>query len=389
MPDGSDLNEELSTVRLVGRMADIAPKDWDSCAGSDNPFISHAFLSALEESGSAIPETGWTPRHLVIENASGGLEACAPMYLKSHSHGEYVFDFGWAESYEQAGGRYYPKLLVGVPFTPAMGPRLLTAKSNPAGETALMAGLTAAARQLGVSSLHINFLPPDQWQGLKEAGFLTRTGCQFHWTNQGYESFDDFLKALSSRKRKAIRKEREKVARSEIKITALTGKEILESHWDSFYRFYSDTIARKWAYPYLTRDFFSLIGGSMGEKIVLVMAEDETGQHVACALNFLGNDCLFGRYWGCAEHHDFLHFELCYYRAIDYAIGAKLDRVEAGAQGRHKVQRGYLPTRTYSAHWLADPHFSKAVANFLDRERVETETGIKAYMEGSPYAKGA
>ena len=389
MPDGSDLNEELSTIRLVGAIGDIAPKDWDACAGSATPFTSHAFLSALEESGSATPETGWAPRHLVIENASGGVEACAPMYLKSHSHGEYVFDFGWAEAYEQAGGRYYPKLLVGVPFTPAGGRRLLTAKSSPTGEAALMAGLTAAARQLGVSSLHINFLPPDQWQGLKKAGFLGRTGCQFHWTNQGYESFDDFLNALSSRKRKAIRKERQKVARSKIKITALTGTEICQNHWDSFYRFYCDTIARKWAYPYLTRDFFSLIGGSMGEKIVLVMAEDETGQHVACALNFLGDDCLFGRYWGCAEHHDFLHFELCYYRAIDYAIALKLDRVEAGAQGRHKIQRGYLPTPTYSAHWLADPHFAKAVADFLDRERGETDAGIKAYMESSPYAKRA
>ncbi len=384
MPDGSG----QPTLKLVGRIADVAPGDWDSCAGSDNPFLAHAFLQALEASGSVEQETGWQPRHLIVEDPDGRVAAAAPMYLKSHSYGEYVFDHGWADAYERAGGHYYPKLLVAVPFTPAPGPRLLV-RSGPGSETAratLAAGLVAAAEQLGVSSLHVNFALEADMAVLEAAGLMRRTGIQYHWHNPGYGSFDDFLASLSSRKRKAIRRERQAVADQGIRVAALTGADIGPRHWDAFFRFYMDTGSRKWGRPYLTREFFDRIGGAMAERIVLVMAELD-GRFIGGALNLIGADALYGRNWGCDGDYPFLHFEACYYQAIDFAISRGLARVEAGAQGEHKIQRGYLPVETSSAHWIADANFAAAVKDFLRRETRAIREEGKALAEFSPFRK--
>ena len=384
MPDGSG----QPTLKLVGRIADVAPGDWDSCAGSDNPFLAHAFLQALEASGSVEQETGWQPRHLIGEEPDGRVAAAAPMYLKSHSYGEYVFDHGWADAYERAGGHYYPKLLVAVPFTPAPGPRLLV-RSGPGSETAratLAAGLVAAAEQLGVSSLHVNFALEADMAVLEAAGLMRRTGIQYHWHNPGYGSFDDFLASLSSRKRKAIRRERQAVADQGIRVAALTGADIGPRHWDAFFRFYMDTGSRKWGRPYLTREFFDRIGGAMAERIVLVMAELD-GRFIGGALNLIGADALYGRNWGCDGDYPFLHFEACYYQAIDFAISRGLARVEAGAQGEHKIQRGYLPVETSSAHWIADANFAAAVKDFLRRETRAIREEGKALAEFSPFRK--
>ena len=374
------------TLRLVSSLAEVPAADWDRCAGSGNPFLSHAFLQALEESGSVSAETGWLPQHLVLEDESGRLVGAVPLYLKSHSAGEYVFDHGWADAYERAGGRYYPKLLAAVPFTPVPGPRLLVAPDAPEGtRSTLIAGLEKALEVHGASSLHITFPEEADWQALGAAGWLQRIGHQYHWHNEGYGSFDDFLAALNSRKRKAIRKERREVAESGVRLLNVTGSELTEAHWDAFFEFYMDTGSRKWGRPYLNREFFSLIGERMADRILLVMAEED-GRFVGGALNLIGSDALYGRNWGCLEHVKFLHFEACYYRAIDFAIERGLARVEAGAQGEHKVQRGYLPVATYSAHLIADPALSAPVAQFLARERRAELADIEAMRrEWSPF----
>ena len=383
-----DIEQPSVTIKVVGSMSAIDSHDWDACAGPENPFVRHAFLDALEESGSATAKTGWAPYHLVIEGHDGRLVGAAPMYVKSHSQGEYIFDHAWAHAYEQAGGRYYPKLLIAVPFTPATGPRLLVRpdQDRPQVETNLLAGALEAARQAKVSSVNINFPTEGEWRRLGDAGFLRRTGEQFHWLNEGYETFDDFLAALSSRKRKAIRRERRGATESGIDIETITGGDITEEHWDAFFRFYLDTGSRKWGRPYLTREFFSLIGETMPESVVLILARRD-GVYVAGALNLVGSDALFGRYWGCAEDHPFLHFEVCYYRAIDYAIEHGLARVEAGAQGPHKLSRGYLPTHTYSAHWIRDKGFRDAVADYLERERSQVDHEINVLDTYSPFKK--
>lgn len=354
-------------VRLAEGIDQIAAADWDACAGADQPFLSHAFLSAMESSGSASAKTGWLPLHLVAEQ-QGRVIACAPMYLKSHSYGEYVFDWGWADAYERAGGQYYPKLQVAVPFTPVPGPRLLARPGVEIGRTALVQGLLSAASQIDCSSMHITFCEEDEWRELGEAGMMQRTGVQYHWHNRGYPSFDAFLASLKSSKRKMIRKERARVQDQGLVIETLTGEALTPDIWDQFYPFYRATVDKRWGGAYLTKSFFREIGALMPERIVLVMARHGS-RYVAGALNLLGSDTLFGRNWGCVKDFDFLHFEACYYAAIDFAIERGLARVEAGAQGQHKLQRGYEPVPTYSAHWIRNPTFRKAVERFLDQER--------------------
>lgn len=384
MPDG----REPTTIRIVDSIGAVEAARWDACAGDGNPFVAHAFLAALENSGSVRAETGWLPQHLLAESGAGELLGVAPMYLKGHSYGEYVFDHGWAAAYERAGGRYYPKLQVAVPFTPVPGPRLLV-KPGPLAESVreiLIQGMIEVARRSGVSSLHVTFADETDARALAEAGLMIRTGYQFHWANRGYDSFDDFLAALSSRKRKAIRKERREVAESGIEIRVLTGDAIEPRHWDAFFRFYMDTSDRKWGSPYLTRDFFTRLGATMADRVVLVMAQDR-GRPVAGALNLRGTDALYGRNWGCIGDYRFLHFEACYYQAIEYAIAHRLARVEAGAQGEHKIQRGYLPVATRSAHWIRDPGFAAAVQDFLRREQRAVERDMEALAGFSPFRR--
>lgn len=377
---------ERIEARLAGRIAEVPADEWDACAGRGNPFVTHAFLAALEESGSVGGRTGWVPRHLLVEDGAGRLLAAAPLYLKAHSYGEYVFDWGWAEAYERAGGRYYPKLQLSVPFTPAPGPRLLIRPGAQADHARgmLVAALVAAAQQLGVSSLHATFLPAADAGALAEAGFLLRHGYQFHWENRGYRSFDEFLGALSSRKRKAIRRERRAVAEAGVRLLPLTGRDIEERHWDAFFRHYRAISDRKWGQPYLTRKFFSLLSERMGEQVLLVLAE-RGGRVVAGALNLIGPERLYGRNWGATQEIPFLHFEACYYQAIEFAIARGLEAVEAGAQGEHKVQRGYLPVETVSAHWIADAALRKAVAGFLARETPAVQAEMAMLMEDSPF----
>jgi uncharacterized protein len=384
MPDGS----ELRTIKVLGSIHEVAADAWNACAGADDPFLNHGFLAALEDSGSVSAETGWIPQHLAALGEDGSVAACAPLYLKSHSYGEYVFDWSWADAYERAGGRYYPKLQAAVPFTPITGRRLLVRPNAPAGAAeVLAAAMVRLAEQLEVSSLHVTFPTEPEWRTLGDHGWLMRTGYQFHWENRGYLTFDDFLADLSSRKRKAIRKERAVVRDQDVTVRTLTGDAIEERHWDAFYRFYSNTHGRKWGHAYLNRAFFSLLAGAMAERVVLVMAETSDGRPVGGALNILGRDTLYGRYWGCEEHFRFLHFEACYYRAIDFAIERGLARVEAGAQGEHKIQRGYLPRPTYSAHWIADPGFRRAVERFLQAERRAAAAEMRLLSEESPFRK--
>ena len=374
------------TLRVVDGLAEVTAVAWDACAG-DHPFVSHAFLQALEESGSATGETGWLPQHVLLEDADGRLVAAAPLYVKSHSYGEYVFDHGWAAAYERAGGRYYPKLQVAVPFTPVPGPRLLLRSDAPSeSRRRLIAGLVEVAKRSGLSSLHVTFPTADDCAALVEAGFVRRVGQQFHWENQDYGSFDDFLAALSSRKRKQIKRER-RDANAAVAIELLIGGDLKTRHWDAFFRFYTSTSDRKWGSPYLTREFFDLLGQRMADKVLLVMAKHD-GRYVAGALNLIGPDTLYGRNWGCVGDFPFLHFEACYYRAIEFAIAHGLKRVEAGAQGEHKIQRGYLPQPTYSAHWIRDAGFRRAVADFLQRETVAVE-GEMEMLEGelSPFRR--
>ena len=389
MPDGDDTASVQPVVKVLGGIGEVAAEVWDACAGSTNPFLSHAFLSALEDSGSVTAKSGWLPRHLVAEDAPGSVLGAMPLYLKGHSYGEYVFDWAWADAYERAGGRYFPKLLSAVPFTPVPGPRMLIrpGADGPAVEEVLAGGIAGLVERLGVSSAHVNFLPRAQWERLGGFGFLQRTGVQYHWSNRGYADFEGFLAALSSRKRKAIRKERREVAESGLTIRRLSGDAIEHRHWDAFFHFYTDTSDRKWGSPYLNRRFFALLGERLAERILLVVVERD-GTPVAGALNLIGDDTLYGRNWGCVEEYRFLHFEACYYQAIEFAIERGLATVEAGAQGPHKLQRGYLPVETYSAHLIADPRLSDAVGDFLVRERRQVRQEIQRLDAESPFRQG-
>ncbi|MGO3934861.1 GNAT family N-acetyltransferase [Rhodopseudomonas pseudopalustris] len=387
----------------------IAAADWDACARAAlapeppssaasasscttsrtayNPFMSHAFFSALERSHSACARTGWGPRHLVAKR-EGETVGIVPCYLKSHSQGEYVFDRGWADAYQRAGGSYYPKLQVSVPFTPATGPRLLIREGGDADQVAmaLSGGLVALCGLSKASSAHVTFARESEWRFLAAQGFLQRTDQQFHWHNAGYHSFDDFLATLASRHRKAIKRERRDATLNGISIHCLTGRDITEDAWDAFFEFYIETGSRKWGRPYLTRAFYSLIGESMADDVLLVMAK-RNGRWIAGAINFIGGDTLFGRHWGAIEHHPFLHFEVCYYQAIEFAIARCLATVEAGAQGEHKIARGYLPQTTYSAHYIADPALRRAIADYLKRERMYVDEMGRELTEAGPFRK--
>jgi predicted N-acyltransferase len=382
MPEG----RSPPVLRLADGIAGLDAAAWDACAGEANPSVCHAFLAAMEESGSVGKGTGWRPRPLLLESAAGELLGAAPLYVKSHSYGEYVFDHGWANAYEKAGGHYYPNLLVAVPFTPVPGPRLLVrpGRGAEARRRQLAEGLLAAANQLGVSSLHVNFPDPADSEVLASAGLMQRVATQYHWQNKGYASFADFLADLASRKRKMIRKERAAALREGLVIRRLTGNQLTPMHWRAFFRFYIDTSERKWGSPYLTEEFFLRIGATMAERILLVMAEQD-GEPVAGALNLIGGDTLYGRNWGSDGAYRFLHFEACYYQAIEFAIERGLARVEAGAQGEHKIGRGYLPVETRSFHYIADRHFAAAVADFLRREQAAVEAEREALADYSPF----
>ena len=373
------------TLTLHPAIAEIDAAAWDACAGDANPFLSHGFLSAMEDSGSANARTGWLPQHAVLRR-DGVIVAVVPMYAKSHSYGEYVFDHGWANALERAGGRYYPKLQAAVPFSPVPGPRLLRHPDAAIPIAAMGNALEQACQSLNLSSVHLTFCTEDEWSGLGEAGWLRRIGMQFHWENEGYADFEGFLAALSSRKRKILRRERRDANAAGLTFHALSGSDITERHWDAFYAFYHSTVDRKWGSAYLTRSFFSLLGQRLGDRVVLMYAEN-AGKPVAGALNLAGDEALYGRNWGCRGDWPFLHFELCYYRAIDWAIEHGLKRVEAGAQGRHKIQRGYLPKPTYSAHWVAHAGLRRAVAGFLAEERAGIEAEMAALAEESPFRK--
>jgi len=376
------------TVHILDSINDLPAAAWNACANPGgavayDPFLQHAFLAALEDSGSAVARTGWQPFHLVLK-AGEAVEGVVPAYLKGHSQGEYVFDYAWADAWHRAGGDYYPKLQVSVPFTPATGRRVLAREPTPDHERTLLAAATQVTGQIGVSSLHLTFLPESQWHLAGELGYLQRMDQQFHWHNAAYGSFEDFLADLSSKKRKNLRRERRDALANGIEVEWVTGSDLTEAHWDAFYDFYLDTGSRKWGSPYLTRPFFSLLSERLADDTLLILAR-RNGRYIAGALNFIGGDVLFGRNWGCLEQHPFLHFELCYYQAIDFAIERGLKRVEAGAQGGHKVARGYLPEATYSAHWIADDGFRDAVARFLEREREHVRDDIEYVERHSPY----
>lgn len=387
------------SIKAYGSIGEIGEIAWDSCANpteSDlayDPFVSFSFLNALEESGSVSAHTGWAPYHLVLEDADQPV-GVIPMYLKNHSQGEYVFDYGWADAFEQAGGRYYPKLQISIPFTPATGRRILVkpqgnqAQNNQQEmESTLLSGCMQVAEKMNVSSIHVTFAEQAQWDRMGDLGFLQRTHKQFHWQNNGYDNFDGFLNDLSSKKRKNIKRERKQALANDITIECLTGDDILAEHWDAFYNFYIDTGNRKWGSPYLTREFFHLVGKSMPERILLIMCKRH-GRYIAGAINFVGDECLFGRNWGCVEDHPFLHFEVCYYQAIEYAIQKGLKRVEAGAQGPHKLARGYLPSYTYSAHWIVNQSFREAIDRFLTDERQYINEEMAYMEEHSPFKNG-
>ena len=380
------------TARTISSIDEIDAAAWDALANPEgqpyNPFVSHAFLCALEASKSVAPEAGWAPAHLLLENAcadgDGALIGAAPLYAKGHSQGEYIFDHHWADAYARAGGRYYPKLLSAAPFTPVPGPRLLAA--SPSAKLNLALALQQVTGQMGASSAHVNFITEEEQALLAQAGYLPRLGEQYHWFNRGYETFEDFLGALSSRKRKAIRRERREALADGLTVRKLIGKEIEERHWNAFWLFYQDTGARKWGTPYLTRTFFRLIAESMRDDLLMIIAERD-GEAVAGALNLIGGDALYGRYWGCTEDVPFLHFEICYHQAVDFAIERKLARVEAGAQGQHKIARGYEPIATRSAHWIENDSFREAIAHYLDNERDHTGAEIEALKSFTPFKK--
>ncbi|TNE63295.1 MAG: N-acetyltransferase [Alphaproteobacteria bacterium] len=387
----------MSDIRasLVQSVEAIDPAAWDACAGNSsnsgpsfgNPFVAHAFFQALERSGCTTAETGWLPNHLILGDPAAP-DGIMPLFVKSHSYGEYVFDHGWADAFERAGGRYYPKLQSSVPFTPVTGPRLMLRPDAPEGSARhLLQAAAGATRQLGLSSCHITFTDAATAGLADDEGWLVRNDQQFHWFNRDYAAFDQFLEALSSRKRKQIRKERRTAVEAGITFEWLTGDAILDAHWDAFFEFYIDTGSRKWGQPYLNRDFFSLIGASMKDRILLILAMRD-GRPIAGALNFIGADTLFGRHWGCVEDHPCLHFETCYYQAIEFAIDRGLKCVEAGAQGQHKLARGYEPVKTYSAHWIENPSFRDAVDRYLRQERRGVDADIDWLSEHTPFKKG-
>jgi len=377
-------SESAIAARIAPAVGALPGEEWDALAGGDNPFLSHAFLTALEDSGSVGPGTGWAPAPIVIEDGEGRLAAALPAYAKGHSQGEYVFDHGWADAWHRAGGEYYPKLQIAVPFTPATGPRLLL--RDPSLAAPLLRAAEVLCEREGFSSAHATFIEPAQLPLFEAAGWMPRSDIQFHWENRGYRSFDDFLAALASRKRKAIRKERA-AAQEGVEIRSFSDAELKPEHWDVFWEFYQDTGARKWGSPYLTREAFDLFGERLGDRVLLLLAYMD-GTPIAGALNFIGGSALYGRYWGCLVDKPFLHFELCYYQAIDAAIERGLARVEAGAQGGHKLARGYEPVRTWSAHWIADPRFRAAVADFLERERAGVAADQLYLGERTPFRKG-
>jgi predicted N-acyltransferase len=384
MPDG----HEPLTAHTVDGIAAVGRDSWDACAGGENPFVSYGFLSALEDSGSVGNEAGWMPFHIVVENGSGEVLGCAPLYLKSHSYGEYVFDHGWADAYERAGGAYYPKLQCAVPFTPVTGSRFLVRADADRQRVrdGLISAMVQFAERLGVSSLHVTFLTADEYDRCGSLGLLQRIGQQYHWRNDGYGTFEDFLATLTSRRRKDIRKERRRALSDGLFVRALTGDALTPRYWDAFFHFYRNTSDRKWGDPYLTRSFFDLIGERLADRVVLFIVEDD-GRPVAGALNLRDEKALYGRNWGCIARYKFLHFETCYYQAIDYAIEHGLERVEAGAQGPHKIHRGYVPVKTYSAHWIRDPSLRHAIAQFLEREREAVEFEIEALACRAPFRR--
>ena len=391
MPDGPETTIE---IEVTGRIADIPAEDWDACAAPEaadggrpvDPFTTHRFLKALEDSRSVGTGTGWQPRHLVARQ-NGTVIAVAPAYAKGHSQGEYIFDHNWAHAWERAGGRYYPKLQCAVPFTPATGRRFLTRPGHEAtGRAALVEGLVRVAADARLSSAHVTFCTPDEAADGAAMGMLPRVTQQYHWFNRGYGDFDAFLADLASRKRKTVRKERATAQGFGGTIRFLTGDDLKPHHWDAFWAFYQDTGSRKWGTPYLTRAFFTLVQDTLRDDTLLVLAERD-GRPVAGALNFIGRDCLYGRYWGCIEDHPCLHFELCYYQAIDWAIGQGLARVEAGAQGEHKIARGYLPVEIHSLHWLADAGFARAVSDYLKAERAAVGREIEVLTGYGPFRR--
>ncbi|RED11948.1 GNAT family N-acetyltransferase [Pontivivens insulae] len=387
-------DETTIEVSVISDISQIAAADWDACAAPEeagggrplDPFTTHRFLSALERSGSVGDGTGWVSRHLIAKS-DGQVLGVMPLYAKGHSQGEYIFDHNWAHAFERAGGRYYPKLQAAVPFTPATGRRFLT---RPGRETVALPALVQGAVQLAdenqLSSLHITFCTESEWKLGARVGLLQRTGQQFHWENKGYKDFEGFLADLSSRKRKTIRRERRGAQQFGGTIHQFQGDDIQPEHWDAFWQFYQDTGARKWGTPYLTRAFFEEAQAHLRDDLLLVLCERE-GRWVAGAMNLIGADTLYGRYWGCVEDHPFLHFEVCYYQAIDYAIANDMMRVEAGAQGEHKLARGYVPTPTYSLHWIADPGFRTAVERFLVAEREAVGEEIEILKEYTPFRK--
>ncbi len=376
------------TATVAHDIGEIDADAWNANANPGycprNPFLRHEFLLALERSGSVSRKTGWQPFHVVLNDDNGQTVGVAPLYLKSHSQGEYVFDYSWADAWHRAGGDYYPKLQGSVPFTPATGRRLLTRRRDATAEHALLSACIQVADQVGVSSLHFTFMPKSQWTTAGEMGFLRRIDQQFHWHNAGYRSFDDFLAQLSSKKRKNLRRERRDAVVDGVTIEWVTGSDLREHHWDAFYSFYMDTGSRKWGSPYLTRTFFSQVSETMPDDVLLILCK-RAGRYIAGALNFIGSDRLFGRNWGCIEDHRFLHFETCYYQAIDFAIAHGLNTVEAGAQGAHKLVRGYLPEPTYSAHWIRDAGFRDAVARFLKEERSYVRDDIAHAERHTPF----
>lgn len=384
-------------LRVVSSFGDIDESRWNELSGSRrdqgqsapyNPFVSHAYLSALEDAGCATSETGWLGQHLLLEADGNTLHGALPCYVKSHSQGEYVFDHGWADAFERAGGHYYPKLQASIPFTPATGPRLLThAKFQPAPiRAALASGLKTLTDRHGLSSAHATFVPDGEIKTFEDLEFLHRTDQQFHFRNPGYLHYGDFLETLASRKRKALKKERRVALENGIEIDWLTGSDLTETIWDIFYEFYMDTGSRKWGRPYLTRQFFSLIGERMADDVLLVMARRD-GRYVAGAINFIGQDTLYGRHWGCNEDHPFLHFEVCYHQAIDFALAKGLSTVEAGAQGQHKLSRGYLPVITHSAHYITHPGLHNAVADYLVHERKDVDNIGLVLNQHGPFRK--
>lgn len=381
---------KTGNVKIINRINQINKQEWDACANSVadkfNPFISFDFLNALEASGSATAETGWAPHHLVLVDKNEALIGAVPMYLKNHSRGEYVFDYNWVEAYERFGGLYYPKFQIAIPFTPVTGIRIISKPGTDAGEVEkyLLNVCINLSKQNNISSIHLTFLEKPQWRRVIQLGFLPRVDQQYHWINEGYKTFENFLFNLSSKKRKNINRERRTIDDHHIILEKLTGKEITEAHWDVFFNFYLDTGSRKWGDPYLTRRFFSLIGKDLSDKVLLILCK-RNDNYIAGALHFIGGDCLYGRYWGCVEYIPFLHFELCYYQAIEFAIEKGLGRVEAGAQGEHKVPRGYVPTKTYNAHWFLDHQFKAAIAKYLESERGYVDDEIEYLNRFLPF----